>query len=353
MFVPATDVPEGGGEAGAPRRAWYWDGRHAAELALEHATRDAQQAAGTSVTETVSRPLLSTAGDSIMWFENRFDKVVETSGAERAVRASASAWRSGADGRGRNPVATFPATGPCQCATGVCSETCPEWDFWSPDGVVGTFFLATRLVPGQLEPTYQETRLYRRSADAWVSTSLPEPIERPLAASRSGHLLVSAIPDSACCGWANEGDDQLVLWRDRKAAVVYDERRRYGNANYDVSFYPLDAGLAPGESLLAYTIVATARGAGEIRLSSEGREDPTELARLQVALGSLPAVEVVRLHGVARPAAVIRRAELVGWLSDRELLVAQEGQLVIFTADGVRQRETAIRVRGAADAFVR
>ncbi len=353
MFVPAADVPEGGGEADAPRRAWHWNGQHATETALDHATSGAKRADGTTVTQTVAAPFLSATSDSVIWFENRFDKVLDAAGVERSVRASATAWRSGADGRGRIPIATVSSTGPCQCATGACSETCPEWEFWAPNGVVGAFFLVTRLVPGQLGPAYQETRLYRRRGDAWAATMLPRPLERPLAASTSGHLLVAAVLDGGCCGWANEGDDQLVVWRDRKPAIVYDERRRYGNANYDVSFYPADARLAPGQSQLAYTIVPTAQGAGEVRLSSEGKADPHELARLQAALGDLPAVEIVRLDGAPRVPAVIRRAELVGWLSDRELLVAQDGRLVIFSTDGVRHRDTSIPVRAAADAFIR
>ncbi len=50
---------------------------------------------------------------------------------------------------------------------------------------------------------------------------------------------------------------------------------------------------------------------------------------------------------------VIRRASLVGWLSGREILVAQEGRLAVYDTDGRKKKETAIRVRSGADAFLR
>jgi hypothetical protein len=40
-------------------------------------------------------------------------------------------------------------------------------------------------------------------------------------------------------------------------------------------------------------------------------------------------------------------------VSDRELLVAQDGRLAVYDARGSKRKETAIRVRSAADAFLR
>ena len=43
----------------------------------------------------------------------------------------------------------------------------------------------------------------------------------------------------------------------------------------------------------------------------------------------------------------------MGWVSDRELPVAQDGRLVVYDIRGGKLKETAIRVRSAADAFLR
>lgn len=53
--------------------------------------------------------------------------------------------------------------------TGACSETCPRWSVWAPENGVGDFFLATKFIEGQLQPDYQETRLYRR-AGGWQAS---------------------------------------------------------------------------------------------------------------------------------------------------------------------------------------
>ena len=105
--------------------------------------------------------------------------------------------------------------------------------------------------------------------------------------------------------------------------------------------------------MLAYTVVSTARADGEIRLSSDGKENAAELARVRKAIAELPAVEVVQTGGQPRPATIIRHAGLVGWLSDREILVAQDGRLVVYDIRDSKRKETTIRVRSAADAFLR
>jgi hypothetical protein len=103
----------------------------------------------------------------------------------------------------------------------------------------------------------------------------------------------------------------------------------------------------------AYTITSTARTGGEIRLSSDGKENAEELARIRQAIADPPAVEVVPPATTPRTAATIRHAGLVGWVSDRALLVAQDGRLAVYDARGSKQKETAIRVRSSEDAFLR
>ncbi|MBU0735958.1 MAG: hypothetical protein KJ573_00085 [Proteobacteria bacterium] len=355
VFFPPNGVTWGSGQMGsAAGRIWFWDGHTAMESKLEGAKIRGGCPGEPTVTETVLQRFLSAGGDSLFWFENRFEKVMGESGQERSLFSNLRVWRTDLDGDRLEIITGLSSPEWCRCQTGVCSETCPAWDFWAPDGVVDDFFLLTRVTPGQLQATYHESLLYQFLGRTWQVKKLPQPIEKPLTASEKGDVLVVAVPDGGCCGWDNDSSDQMLLLRNGKVSVLYDEYGRYGNRNYDVSFYPADARLAAGDEMLAYTIVSTARTGGEIRLSSEGKENAEELARVRKTVAELPAVEVVKLGIQPRPITIIRHAELVGWMNDHAILVAQKnGHLTVYDIRGSKRQETTIRVRNAADAFLR
>jgi hypothetical protein len=67
-----------------------------------------------------------------------------------AIHSTAHAWRTNLPDGNPEDVTTIAASGWCECSTGVCSESCPEWSFWAPNGLVDDFFLVTRVTPGQL-----------------------------------------------------------------------------------------------------------------------------------------------------------------------------------------------------------
>ncbi len=355
VFLPLKGAQWASGEmASASDRMWFWDGHQGRERKLEGRKTPGGSAGKPTVTETALQWFLSAGGESLFWFENTFEKVTDESGPERSVRSTSQIRRTDLAGGQPEMIASPSSAGWCECATGVCSETCPEWDFWAPDGVVSDFFLVTRVTPGQQESTYHESLLYQRSGRTWQAKKLPQAIQKPLTASEKGEILVAAIPDGGCCGWENESNDQtLLLLRDGKMYVLYDESDHYHNRNYDVSFYTSDARLGVDNAMLAYTLVSTASIGSQIRLSSDGKENAEELARVRKTIGELPAVEVVHLGIPPRSAAVIPHAGLVGRLSDRELLVAQGGRLTVYDIRGSKRKETTIRVRSAADAFLR
>jgi len=195
--------------------------------------------------------------------------------------------------------------------------------------------------------------LYQRSGSRWTAKKLRQPIAMPLAASERGEILIYAVPDAGCCAWENESSDQLRLLQNRRSIVLYDEARRYDNRNYDVSFYASNAQLSSGHTLLAYTLVSTARGDGEVRLSSEGKDNAEELVRIRRTIADLPVVEIVRLGATPRTTAAIAHAELIGWIGEREILVAQDGTLALYDPQGVKRRDTSIHARNAAYAFLR
>jgi len=119
-----------------------------------------------------------------------------------------------------------------------------------------------------------------------------------------------------------------------------------------VSFYVRDARFAPNHTILAYTLVSPPPLSADIQPSLEGKEHVEELARIRKAIALLPAVEVVTLGTKPRPIAVIHRAELVGWLNDREILVAEDGRLVAYDSRGMKEKEMPLRLGTAADDFI-
>src|SRR5262245_16054784 len=78
---------------------------------------------------------------------------------------------------------------------------------------------------------------------------------------------------------------------------------------------------------------------------------PPGSAAIRAAAARHPLVEVIDVGGSTR--AGIERAELVGWLDDQHVLVAQDGRLAIYDSRGVKTRDVPLAVRRAADAFVR
>lgn len=354
IFLPSRGVQGGSEEKGsAADLTWFWDGRDATELRAQGARARGVGGSQKTLTESVVRWFLSAGGDSLFRFDTTFDKVRDETGAERSVRSTSQVWRTDLAGDRPEKIASFSTPGPCPCETGVCDETCPAWEFWAPDGVVGDFFLITRVTAGQLGATYHESLLHERSGRTWRAKKMPIPVEQPLIASQKGEVLVAAVPDHGCCGWDNESSDQILMLSNGSVSVLYDEFGHYDNRNYDVSVYTANARLAPGYLMLAYTIASTARPGSEIRLSSDGKENAGELARVRSAIAELPAVEVAHLGSPPRGSAVIRRAALVGWVSHDEILVAQDGRLAVYDIRGNRRRDTTIHVRSAADAFLR
>jgi hypothetical protein len=337
LFQLPRDVEIAGGDTAAGgHRAWLWDGRQSREFPLGD-----------------RQVFLTADGQSLVWFENRFAIVAGADGLDRSVRTSARVWRTDLVGTADQTLVAIPVSAPCQCTTGTCSESCPEWSMWAPDGAVADFFVMTRFIPGQLQTSYEQTVTYRQSGRQWRPDSLAAPVEAVLAASRQGDVIVAVAQDGGCCGWLNEGNDQTFVLDHGRRATVFDETARFNNRNYDVSFYTTDARIGPGNGLVAHTINTDVPLGDDLRLSADGKADAAELARVRAALADVPITEVVLPGSRPKVVASIRHAAVVGWLNDRELLVAQDGRLVIYDAGGTKIKETPIRIRSGADAFLR
>lgn len=343
LFAAPAGVGFGGGElARAADRVWFWDGRTAREW-----VRDGGP-------DAPRHWFLSAAGDALYVFEQQLAVERDRDGAERSRRVATRLRQANLSGDVTREMLRLPDLPSCACTTGACSESCPLWAGWAPDQIIGDFLLATRYVEGQLQPRYEDTVIYRRRGSAWTPAVLPEPLEAPLASAADASVLAAAVPDAGCCGWINDSSNQLLVIRPGTRAVIFDEWQRFDNRNYDAGFAVSAARLAPAGTSLAYTVVAdTPKPGEEWRLSSDGKPNPAELARIRGAAAEHPVVELVDLDTPARPRVRVPRAEAVGWLDAGQLLAAQGGRLVIYDRQGVKRRDTPIALRSAADAFVR
>jgi hypothetical protein len=64
---------------------WFWDGQKAREWKLPWVRKMETSGGKPSLTETKAQSFLSADGESLFWFENRFEKMIGESGTERSV----------------------------------------------------------------------------------------------------------------------------------------------------------------------------------------------------------------------------------------------------------------------------
>ncbi|MGZ4813491.1 MAG: hypothetical protein ACXVZI_12040 [Terriglobales bacterium] len=306
---------------------------------------------GFSILEATPTLYFSSDGQSLFWFEHRQQSVVR-GGADITRDARFLAWTTDLKGDNPRQVAQFTLP-PCKCETGVCSESCPEADAWAPDSGVSDFFFVTRWAPGQIGSRYEETSLYQKSGDAWTPRRLPDPVERFLDAADHGNVYIEAVPDAGCCGWANESDDITYVVRGDKALVIFDERRRFNNNNYDVSFFTAAAAFSPGLDRVAYTIAGNLQPNEEIRLSDGGKPSPDELKAIKQAMTELPRTEAVALSAPEHPVISLPNTELIGWLDGQRLLVLKSGELQAVDAASGKITPTGIKADAPKYVFLR
>ena len=241
----------------------------------------------------------------------------------------------------------------CACGTGVCDETCPVGAFWAPDEGVDKFFLMTQYIAGQTERTYKTTTLYQEESGKWMGKPLPQALEQPLDASPSGDVIVTAIPDAACCGWSNQSNDQTLVLVNGKSQTIFDETATYKNSDYDVSFFTSNAKLSPDLKAVAMTISATAQANKPIQLAEDGQANPEESLRIRKTLAGLPAVAVKMVADPPSRLHSCRMPSLMGWISDKELLIVEDHVLVVYSVGSGARRKSTVKVDEVAQVFLR
>ncbi|HSY90784.1 MAG TPA: hypothetical protein VK812_05395 [Candidatus Binatus sp.] len=351
LIAAPVSLPLSKEDAEAPHRVWFWNG-HAA-ITIDQGVKREVTGAGSNeaVTETAPAVALSADGMHLFWFANQARRL-QREGVDLSTKTTWQAWQTDLQGAGREDLATvkFPD---CRCETGTCEETCPYGEFWAPESGVDKFFLMTQFVPGQSEPEYKSTIRYQAQGGKWAANAMPEPLLRVLDATPAGDMIVEAIPDTGCCGWSNQSDDQTLVLSDGKKRTVFDERTTFQNPDYDVSFYTSNARLAPELGSVAMTIVSTAEANKAMQVAEDGQANPEESQRIRKAMAELPAVEIKSIEDAPRRVAFVPHAVLVGWINEKEILMVEDHLLVVYNVSTGARRKSSVRIEDAARVFLR
>jgi hypothetical protein len=351
LFATPVSLPLSKEDAGVAHPVWFWNG-HVATTIDQGVKREVIGAGSNeAVSETAPAVYLAADGVHLFWFANQARRL-QREGVDLSTATTWQAWQTDLNGGTRVDLASakFPD---CRCTTGTCEESCPYGVVWAGEGGVEKFFLMTQFVAGQTEPVYKATTRYQEAGGKWVADALAEPLQRVLDASADGRTIVEAIPDTGCCGWSNQSNDQMLVLSDGKKRAVFDERATYQNPDYDVSFYTLNARLSPELGAVAMTIASTAEPNKPMQLAEDGQANPEESQRIRKALVELPAVEVKSLEDNPRRVAFAPHAVLVGWISEKEILIIEDHLLVAYNVSTGARRKSSVRVEDAGRVFLR
>ena len=351
LLAPQVSLPLADSDLESPRKVWFWDGQKAVSIELGVKREVAATGSNQAITETVPAVYLSADGTRLFWFANE-QRRLQREGVDLSVTTSWQAWQTDLAGGARQDLITTKLP-ECRCKTGACEETCPYGAVWAPDEGVADFFALTQFVAAKDGPAYKASTLYHESAGKWSESAVPQPLQRVLDAAPGGASIVEAIPDTGCCGWSNQSNDQVLVIAGDKAQTIFDEQATFKNTDYDVSFYAANARLSPGLDSVAMTIVATAKANQPIQLAEDGQANPEESKQIRKALADLPALEVKSLGESARRVAYLPHATVVGWINEKELLIVEDHLLVVFDVARGARRKSSIRVEDAARVFLR
>jgi hypothetical protein len=354
LYAAPLALPLSEDDLAGAQKVWFWDG-HAAKFLTREVARDtAATGSNLAVSESAPAPRLSAEGTHLFWFANQARRL-QRDGVDLSTTTTWAAWETDVAGEERKDLVSI-ALPECSCPTGSCEESCPYGETWTPESGVDKFFLLTQLVANQTQPLYKSTSVYEESAGKWNATMVEPPLRRVLDAP-SADVILEAVPDTGCCGWSNQSDDQTLLRIHGKTVTIFDERENYKNANYDVSFYSENGKLAPGLSAVAFTIIATAKPNKPIQLAERGQANPEESQRIRKVLTDLPEVEVKSVDEkgstTSQRIALLPHATLVGWISEKEVLIVEEKVLVVYDVAKGTRRKSSVRVEDAAHVFLR
>jgi hypothetical protein len=351
LFAPAVSLPLAEDDAEAPQKVWIWNGHAPAtvDLGLKRTVED--RGSNKEIAELAPAVFLAADGNHLFWSGNDARRL-EREEVDLSTATTWQAWQTDLAGGVRQDLASSKLPD-CRCPTGSCEESCPSGVVWVPDGGLERFFLLTQYVAGQTTPVYKASALYQEDSGKWTPTAQAEPLKRVLDAASDGNTIVDAIPDTGCCGWSNQSNDQTLVLTQGKKITVFDEQAAYKNSDYDVSFYTANARLSPDLGFVAMTITATAQPNKPIQLSQQGQANPEESQQIRKSLAELPAVAVKSLDDSPKQVAFLPHASLVGWIGQKEVLIIEDHVLVVYNLGTGAHRKSTVRVDDAAHVFLR
>ncbi len=356
LFAPSVSLPLADSDVASPNKAWFWNGQAATTIDLGVTREVSVTGSNHAVSESAPAVYLSADGGHLFWFANQARRLARD-GIDLSTETIWVAWRTNPSGGSREELAStkFPD---CRCSSGACEETCAYGQVWAPDDGIGKLVFMTQFVAGKMGAVYKETSRCQGEGTDWTCTPLPQPLRRVLDATSDGSVIVEAIPDTGCCGWSNQSDDQTLVLVDGETRTVFDEFAMYKNPDYDVSFYTSSARLSPSLEFVAMTIAATAESDRPIQLAEQGQANPEESKGIRQALAELPAVEIksLRVKGTEespRRVAFLPHATLVGWINEKEILIVEGHLLAVFNVATGTWRKSSVRVEDAAQVFLR
>ena len=331
------------GERQRPAKYWLWDGKESRVVeAKELSTCKDCNEGGYGL----PRFLLAADGRDLFRYETPMDTIrnEDKNGYEvPVVKTTFQLNQTDLDEKNGKEILKSELPD-CTCNTGACTETCPVGYVFSPLGVIEDFFFVTYWVPGQIGSTYLSTYIFQKKEKKWIRGKLDQLCEDILDAADHGDIIVETLPDGGCCGWDNSSSDTTFVRKNGRRVTIYDEYKKYGNADYDVSFFSADAQISPDLSMVAHTIASTMKPeerAEEIHLSANVSLDrkipPEEALRLKKIIEQHPVVEIISLGDSPRKPIEIQKASLIGWLNAREILIFKEKKLIVVDAQKGKQ----------------
>ena len=127
-------------------------------------------------------------------------------------------------------------------------------------------------------------------------------------------------------------------------------------AQWTTSAKPGSLVWSPFSNLWLYgktTDVATAQSNKPIQLSEQGQANPEESQRIRKSLVDLPAIEVKTIEDTPHRVAFLPHAMVVGWISDKELLIVENHLLVAYNVRSGARRKSTIHVEDTTHVFLR
>jgi len=351
LFTAPVSLPLSESDIANPHKVWFWNGQAASSVdrGVQHSSED--HGSNQAVTESAPVPYLSADGTHLFWFANQTRRL-QREEVDLSLTNTLLVWQTDLEGKAREDIATTKLPD-CRCSTGTCEESCPFFVTWVPEGGVQNFFLSTQFVAGQTATSYKSSARYQLDAGKWTANPMSDPVQRMLDANSSGSVIVEAIPDTGCCGWSNQSNDQTLVLVDGNAHTVFDERETYKNPDYDVSFYTSNARLSPDAGQVAMTIATTGQSNKPIQVSEEGEASPEEAQRIRKAMLDLPAIEIKTVDDNPRRIGFLPHAVLVGWLNNNELLIIENHLLVAYNVGKGTRRKSLIRVDESGRVYLR